>query len=129
MIFPYRKTSGRKYGPIAPIALKGVHRWVPFYVFVDSGADYSIFHSDVALLLGRKLTSGKKKVVTVGDGDEMTVFLHTVEVCFANYYFKAEMAFSPGLGSGFNLIGRKTFFEKFQICFNDRTKVLRVTKL
>lgn len=129
MIFPYRKTSGQTYGPVAPIALKGMDRWIPFYAFVDSGADYSVFHSDVAILLGRKLTSGKEKIVTVGDGDDMKVFLHTVDVAFAGYFFKAEIAFSSGLGAGFNLIGRKTFFDQFQICFNDRNKILSATKL
>ena len=52
MIFPYKKTGGLKYGPVAPIALMGVDRWVPFDAFVDSGADYSVFHSDVAVLMG-----------------------------------------------------------------------------
>lgn len=121
--------SGLKLGPVVPIRLKGTDRWIPLFAFVDSGADYSVFHSDIALLLGFNLTSGKKKMVTVGDGDDMTVFLHTIDVGFADYYFKAKIAFSAGLGAGFNLIGRKTFFEKFQICFNDKNKILRATKL
>lgn len=129
MIFPYKKISSSKFGPIVPIVLQGKRRPVLFDVFVDSGADYSVFHEKVAILLGFKLTSGKKKIVTVGDGDEMLVYLHTVDVFFADYFFQAEIAFSSGLGAGFNLLGRKTFFEKFRICFNDRDKILRATKL
>lgn len=71
MIFPYKKTGASRYGPIVPVALRGPSRWVPFNAFVDSGADYSVFHSDVAILLVLKLTAGEKKIVTVGDGDEM----------------------------------------------------------
>jgi hypothetical protein len=129
VIFPYKKIGGLKYGPVAPLALKGVDRWVPFDAFVDSGADYSVFHSDVASLIGLKLYSGEKKIVTVGDGDEMIVYVHRVRVRFADFLFKAPIAFSTSLGSGFNLLGREAFFEKFQICFNDRDCILRVTKL
>lgn len=129
MIFPYKKIGGLKYGPVVPVALKGRHRWVPFNAFVDSGADYSVFHSDVAKLMGLTPTVGQKKVVTVGDGDGMVVYLHTAVVRFADFIFKAPIAFSAQLGSGFNLLGREVFFEKFQICFNDRDHVLRVTKL
>ncbi len=129
MIFPYKKIGGMKYGPVAPIALKGLGRWIPFDAFVDSGADYSVFHSDIALLIGLRLNSGEKKVVTVGDGDDMTVYVHTVPVRFAHFIFRAPIAFSSALGAGFNLIGRATFFEKFQVCFNDRDKILRTTCL
>ncbi|MBI3540593.1 MAG: hypothetical protein HY073_00350 [Deltaproteobacteria bacterium] len=129
MIFPYKKIGGLKYGPVAPLALKGVERWIPFDAFVDSGADYSVFHSDVAALIGLKLTSGEKRVVTVGDGDDMVVYVHKVLVRFADSIFKAPIAFSSALGSGFNLLGREAFFEKFQVCFNDKDQVLRTTKL
>lgn len=129
MIFPYKKVSASTYGPIISVALRAPARWVPFNAFVDSGADYSVFHSDVAILLGFDLTAGRKKIVTVGDGDEMTTWLHDVRVRFAGYVFVAVIAFSSGLGAGFNLIGRKTFFEKFQVCFNDRDRFLRATSL
>ena len=129
MIFPYKKTGGLKYGPVAPIALMGVDRWVPFDAFVDPGADYSVFHSDVAVLMGLRLTSGKKKIVTVGDGDDMIVYLQTITVRFAGFVFKAPIAFSSALEAGFNLLGREVFFDKFQVCFNDRDKIVRVTKL
>lgn len=129
MIFPYKKVSSTKFGPIVPVVIRGKHRPVLFDAFVDSGADYSVFHEKVAVLLGLKLISGKKKIVTVGDGDEMIIYLHTVDVNFAGFAFKASVAFSPGLGAGFNLLGRETFFEKFQFCFNDRDKILRVTQL
>ena len=129
MIFLYKKIGGLKLGPVVPIALKGVSRWVPFHAFVDSGADFSVFHSDVATLIGLKLTSGERRVVTVGDGDDMITYLHQVTVRFSGFIFKATIAFSSGLGAGFNLLGRTTFFEKFQICFNDRDHILRTTKL
>lgn len=129
MIFPYKKISASKYGPVVPISLRSPLKWIPFNAFVDSGADYSVFHSDVATLLGLKLTAGEKKIVTVGDGDDMVIYVHSVKVSFADFIFKAWVAFSARLGAGFNLIGRESFFEKFQVCFNDRDKLLRLTLL
>lgn len=129
MIFSYKQLTNSKYGPIVPLTLRGRNRWILFDAFVDSGADYSVFHEKVAIMLGLNLLSGRKKIVVVGDGDNMTVYLHAVKVKFADFIFEALIAFSSDLGSGFNLLGRKTFFEKFQICFNDKDKILKVTKL
>lgn len=129
MIFPYKKTGDSRYAPIVPIALHGSHRWILFNAFVDSGADFSVFHEKTARMLGISLRMGVKKIVTVGNGDDLPVSLHIVRVQFAGYVFKANIAFSAGLGAGFNLLGRATFFEQFQVCFNDRDKILRVTPL
>lgn len=129
MIFPYKKLGEGKFGPIVPLHMQGSHRWVFLHAFVDSGADYSVFHEKVAIMLGLKLTSGQKKVVTVGDGDDMIVYVHNVTVRFAHFVFRAPIAFSSALGAGFNLIGRAAFFEKFQVCFNDKDKILRTTHL
>lgn len=129
MIFPYKKLSEGKFVPIVPLLMQGQARWVLFDAFVDSGADFSVFHEKVGRMLGLKLTSGQKKIVTVGDGDEMKVYVHDVRVRFADFIFKAPIAFSSALGAGFNLVGRAAFFEKFQICFNDRDRILRATKL
>lgn len=129
MTFSYKKIGPSKYGPVVPLRLKGRREWFLFNAFVDSGADYSVFDASLVSLLGLTLKSGVEKSLTVGDGDKMTVYLHTVPVRFSGFLFNALIAFSSELGSGFNLMGRATFFEKFQICFNDRARVLRATRL
>ena len=35
-----------KFLPLVPIELKGVE-WVEFLAYLDSGASYTIFHSDI----------------------------------------------------------------------------------
>lgn len=129
MIFPYKKLGGQSYGPVVPLHIKGTTRWVQFNTFVDTGADYSVFHSMVATILGLEMKTGEKKVVTVGDGDHMEIYLHTIDVRFANKIFKAKIAFSADFGAGFNLMGRASFFERFRFCFNDKGKVLQVSQL
>ena len=70
MNFEYKKLAG-KLMPIVPIELKGNIEWVSYDAYVDSGAGYSIFHSDVADDLEIELESGEKTYITVGDGSQI----------------------------------------------------------
>jgi len=129
VIFPYKRISQGQYGPVVPLRLQGGLRWLLFNAFVDTGADYSVFHGDVASILGLKIRRGVRRIVTVGDGDSMAIYLHTVPVLFAGRPFEANIAFSEDLGTGFNLMGRSSFFEGFQFCFNDKARFLKITRL
>lgn len=120
MKFPYLRLRG-KSAPIAPIELKG-REWVSYDAYVDSGAGYSIFHSDVADDLEIKLEHGKKVFVTVGDGSQIIVYLHKLLVRVAGQEFWVTVGFSRHLGIGFNIIGRLDIFSKFRICFDEKEK-------
>lgn len=128
MNFPYMKLRGRNL-PIIPLRVKDENGWVSYNAFVDSGAGYSIFQSDVAEDLNLKLEEGKKEYVTVGDGSLIVVYLHGLDIEIGKEAFKAAIGFSKQLGIGFNIIGRKGIFERFKICFNEREKVMESIKL
>lgn len=97
--------------------------------YVDSGATYSIFHEDVAELLGVNLRGGLKVRVTVGSGEKIPVFLHRLKVQFSGEEFVARIGFSPRLGVEVNLIGQRSFFDKFKICFDSKSNCLETIKL
>lgn len=103
--------------------------WIPLVAYVDSGATYSIFHGDVADLLGIDLEKGKKVEVTVGNGAKIPVFLHKIMVRFLNEQFGAIIGFSSLLGVEVNLLGQKDFFGRFKICFESKNKYLEITKI
>jgi len=126
MKFPYGKFN-RRFLPIVPIELKN-EQWVIFDAYVDSGASYSVFHTDVARILSINLERGRKTYVTVGDGSQIIVYLHKIEVLFAGEQFVATIGFSRNLGIGFNLIGMKDVFDRFKITFDNRNRILEVTK-
>lgn len=94
---------------------------------MDSGASFSIFGSERADLLGVDYKRGTRVDLVVGDGDSLKVLLHKIPVEFAGTRFVAEIGFSEQLGIGFNLLGRKSFFDRFRICFDDRHRRLDVT--
>jgi len=125
MKFAYIKLRGR-YLPIIPLKIKGEDGWAIYNAFVDSGAGYSIFQSDVAEDLNLKLEEGKREYITVGDGSLIIVYVHQLEIQIGDEAFEAEIGFSKQLGIGFNIIGRKDIFERFTICFDEKEKVVEL---
>ncbi len=119
MKFPYVELRGRLL-PIVPVEVNDIE----FYAFVDSGASFSIFHSDIAEMLELKIESGEKVLVTVGDGSLIPVYIHELKVKFADKEFEAKIGFSKKLGIGFDIIGRKDFFDNFKICFDEKNKIV-----
>ncbi|MEW5768275.1 MAG: hypothetical protein AB1797_11775 [bacterium] len=125
MRFPYIEFRGR-FAPMVPIRfkLKDKEEWVKFHAYVDSGAGYSIFHSDVTEILGLRLEDGRVDYVTVGDGSQIKVYLHQIKIQMATEEFEATIGFSRNLGIGFNVIGRLDLFSKFKLCFDEEEKII-----
>jgi hypothetical protein len=124
MNFPYIFLEGR-YLPIVPIELNGVE-WIELHAYVDSGASYSIFHADIAEILGINYIHGEKTFMKVGDGAQIPVYTHNIDVRFNEKEFTAKIGFSNKLGIGFDILGRESFFDRFVICFDDRNRILKV---
>ena len=124
MNFPYIFLE-RRYLPIVPLELKG-EEWIELRAFVDSGASYSIFHADIAEILGIDYSIGEKNHMTVGDGVKILVYTHDVRIRFNEEEFTAKIGFSSKLGIGFDIIGREGFFDRFVICFDDKEKILKI---
>lgn len=128
MIFPYMKLRGKDL-PIIPIMLEGSRDWISYDAFLDSGAGYSVFHHEVAENLGLQTNVMKKINVTVGDGSMIVVYTHPVKVEIGDFQIMAEIGFSKQLGIGFNIIGRKDIFDKFRICFEEKSNVIDITPI
>lgn len=114
IIFPYKTHKGIAC-PIIPIEILEVR----IDAYVDSGAYYSIFSTKEAEALGIEYQTGKKSSATVGDGNLIPVFYHTLPIKIGNISLPAIIGFSPRLGIGFNLLGRKDIFERFVVVFDD----------
>lgn len=110
--------------PIIGIGIKHDNLWYPVEVYVDSGATYTVFHERVAERIGLNFRAGKLIYVEVGDGSLITVFLHELEIQLGNEIFEATVGFSDKLGIGFNLLGRKSIFDRFRVCFDEKHKIV-----
>jgi len=122
--FPYLKDAAGHYAPIVYLQVWTGNRWLYLQAYVDSGASWTIFHADVAQLLGINLSTLKRRYMSLGNGSRIPIFLQRVRVRFAGTEFTALAGFSDALKVGFNLLGRAGFFDRFMMCFNDRTRIL-----
>lgn len=122
MIFPYLDGN-----PVVPVEIQDNRgEWHKFFGYLDSGAGYSVFHADVAEILEIDIYKGKEIALTVGDGAKIESFVHRLPVNFANKELMAEISFSPSLGIGTNILGMKTFFDNFRVCFNNKKQQVEI---
>ena len=127
--FPYLRDAQGRYAPIIYLQAWTGNRWLYLQAYVDSGASWSVFHVDVAQLLGIKLARAKRRYIALGNGSVLPIYLHHIKVRFAGTEFSAPAGFSDALRVGFNLLGRAGFFDRFAMCFDDRARVLTATRL
>ena len=127
--FPYLKDAHGHYAPIVYLQAWTGNRWLYLQAYVDSGASWSVFHVDVAQLLGIKLNAAKRRYVSLSNGNVLPVYLAHIKVRFAGSEFSVPAGFSDALHMGFNLMGRAGFFSRFSMTFNDRARLLTVTRL
>lgn len=127
--FPYMKDAHGHYAPIVYLQVWTGNRWLYLQAYVDSGAAWSIFHVDVAQMLGIKLNKVKRHYMSMGNGSVLPIYLAHIRVRFAGSELLVPAGFSDALRIGFNLLGRAGFFNRFSMCFNDRVRTLTVTRL
>lgn len=127
--FPYVKDAHGRYAPIVYLQAWTGNRWLYLQAYVDSGASWSVFHVDVAQLLGIKLNTVKRRYVALGNGAVLPIYLAQLKVRFAGAEFVVPAGFSDALHMGFNLMGRAGFFNRFSMTFNDRARLLTVARL
>jgi hypothetical protein len=127
--FPYLKDSSGHFSPIIYLQVWTGNRWLYLQAYVDSGASCSVFHSDIAQLLGIKLSRCKKRYIALGNGSVIPIYICNIKIQFAGENFEIPAGFSDSLKIGFNLLGRSGVFDRFAMCFNDRAKILSVTPI
>jgi len=122
--FPY--TFHKRYLlPIIPITVLGHRVWV----FVDSGAVFTILSIDDAGRIGIDWQKGSKQMIVVGDGSFIPAYFHDLSVEIDKWQVTAPIGFSERLGVGFNILGRKGIFDQFQVCFNDHVRKVTFQKI
>jgi gag-polyprotein putative aspartyl protease len=122
--FPYTLHKGYLM-PIIPITIQNHKVWV----YVDSGATFSMISAAEAGDMGINWQSGRRQMVVVGDGSYIPTFIHDVPIQLGTCQITAPMGFSERLGVGFNLLGRTGVFNQFEVCFNDRARKVTFQQL
>ncbi len=120
--FPYQQ---RHYHwlPIIPITLFGPAGPLQTEAYLDSGALMSIVDQTLAEALGISLVHARTQRFIVGDGRFIHGRIVTLPLQIGPLLFRASLAFSVELKVGFNLLGRRDFFEHFdEVAFQEKRR-------
>ena len=121
MKLPYLLWKG-KHSPIVEVELFNGGERIRTLAYVDTGATYSVFHSDYCEELGLVLRDGVRIDITVGDGGIIPVYIHPLTVKIEDLTLRGVIGFSDRLGTGINIIGRKDVLDTSMVCFDGNKK-------
>ena len=124
LVFPY-KQLGRYLFPIIPVTLFSRNIIFKTEAYVDSGASYSIFRSEIMEALDLRKEQGRLRMLKAADGNPITCRVFRLPIRIADVKIRAVVAFSDELNVGFNLLGRQAIFSNFEeVAFNERQKTV-----
>lgn len=118
--FPNRQFVHR---PVVDILLTFDRRSVEYQVLIDSGADFCIFHTEMADILGIPVAQGKKMTFYGTGGSPQTAYFHEVQIELGGWPMKLYCGFSSDMKSlPYGLLGQTGFFDRFKIEFDYQGK-------
>lgn len=107
--------------PLLPVKIRHQGIIISYLALVDSGADFNVFHGDIAELLGIDLSKLTNKVKFSGVKDDKTPcvgYLATVDLGIGKNFFDSVVMFSNDISDdGYGIVGQAGFFTNFEISF------------
>lgn len=124
--FPYRQ-AGLWHRPIIPVTLKFKGKEFNYLALIDSGADFNIFHAELAKILGIDLK--KKKAINFGgiskDGQQCRGYFVELKLKIKDEEFKTLVVFSDDISdNGYGILGQQGFFNHFLVEFDYHNKTI-----
>ena len=124
-VFPYREIGidPRIFRPLIPITLIYQKRFAQTAALLDSGADYNLFHGDVATYLVITLTSGTKRHIQ-GIKGSIYGYEHKISLRVDTHTYKTSIIFSNQIpDNALAVLGNTGFFDHFSVEFNYPQKI------
>ena len=121
MKIPYVSWRGR-YCPLVEVQIINNNKVVRTLAYLDTGATYSVFHSDFAEELGLDIYSGERTDITVGDGGMIPLYLFKLKILIERLELFAKIGFSDRLGTGISIIGREEILDNYMVCFDGKNR-------
>ncbi len=123
--YKYKKT-GDFYRPLIDIKLRNGAIEIGYIALVDSGADYCIFHSDTAALLGVDLNKLKtSQFAGIGKDKTYKSYMGMIDIGIQDIYYTVPVFFSADISANsYGILGQIGFFDKFKVTFNYKNKTI-----
>ena len=114
--FPNRQFVHR---PVIDIFLTYNKKSIEYPVLIDSGADFCIFHTEIADIWGIPVVEGKKITFFGTGGTPQTAYFHNVQIELGGYPMDIYCGFSSDMKSlPYGILGQTGFFDQFKIEFD-----------
>jgi len=118
--FSYAKT-GIWYRPIIPVTLRYNKIEFNYLALLDSGADFNIFHADVAKILKIDLSKQKNFMEFSGikQGAKGKGYFFSIDVGANDQFKNTTVIFSNDISQdGYGILGQQGFFNNYKINFD-----------
>ena len=146
MKFPYvkvktRTAEGEAYEvllPLIPVGVRYQDKTLRYVALLDSGAEMSMFHGQLAQALGIDLTRGTRRTF-YGVGHGQTVgSIHSVDLEVGGLWVACPVAFCPELarpdptqpgriqGLSYGILGQVGLFDRFRVVFDRRVQQIEL---
>ena len=125
--FKYVKI-GSYLRPIIPVTLQNERISFAYLALIDSGADFNIFHGELASILNIDL----KRLKTIQFGginkDAPGVGYYTaIEIGVQDQFFNTPVVFSHDISDrGYGILGQQGFFNLFKVKFDFAAKSIQL---
>ena len=122
IIFRYGTERSRLFGtikrPVAKVYVRDASgNWVPCFMYIDSGADFTIIPYRFGLMLGLRLEGPVEEVYGIGGG--IPIIIKRLELKIGDVIINARVGWSLREDVPF-LLGRMDVFNEFNIEFRER---------
>lgn len=122
--FPARQSVCR---PVIDIRLLFDKKSTQYKVLLDSGADFCIFHAEIADLLELPVKSGKKITFFGTGGTPQDAYFHTIKIELGGWPMDLYCGFSYEMQTlPYGLLGQTGFFDRFKVIFDYSTKQIEL---
>jgi hypothetical protein len=98
----------------------------PILAIVDSGADESVIHIDIAAYLGIDVSTCLAETGYTATGEPFTTYRSQVTIETLGLHFNAVVSFAEDLDPTEALLGRADLFNEFLFAFDQRRRTLLV---
>ena len=114
-----RLKTGEPIRPYTPVRLEYGSAYFDTWALIDSGADITMFHSSWMTVLGLHPVAAAVTALVQGVGGPVLSWEFDLHLMVVGTRFPARAAFSDGVPRAFGLLGRRDFFQAFQVGFDE----------
>ena len=125
--FPDKKSSLR---PVIQIDFENPKGNFGYFVLIDSGADYCIFHATIGEQLGLNIKNGTPLIFYGTSGEPQKAYFHKITFKIGGHDHTAKVGFSYEMEKlAYGILGHDGFFDQWIIKFEYQKENIELKRI